>query len=263
MSKIIALVNQKGGVGKTTTAVNLAAYFARAGRRILLVDIDPQGNASAGVGANNETEQPHVYHVLLEPNSIKEVIQKTSYENLSILPAQADLAGAAVELVGAENREYKLKEALEKVSADYDYILIDCPPSLGLLTVNGLTAAQQVLIPIQAEYYALEGLGQLMNTINLIQEHLNNSLDILGALVTMYDSRNRLANAVVQELKNHFPNKLFMTMIPRNVRLAEAPSYGQPVMVYDAASRGAEAYRLLAEEVLKILESQTTYGQTI
>ncbi|MFZ5391415.1 MAG: ParA family protein [Patescibacteria group bacterium] len=266
MAKIIALVNQKGGVGKTTTAVNLAAYFAQAGRRVLLVDIDPQGNASAGVGVNSQAEVPNVYHVLLEPDRIKEVIQKTSYENLSILPAQADLAGAAVELVGADSREYKLKQALSKVGEDYDYVLIDCPPSLGLLTVNGLAAADQVLIPIQAEYYALEGLGQLMNTVNLIQEHLNNSLDILGALVTMYDSRNRLANAVVQELKSHFPNKLFMTMIPRNVRLAEAPSYGQPVMVYDAASRGAEAYKLLAEEVLKILEPLETkepYGQTI
>jgi len=254
MAKIIALVNQKGGVGKTTTAVNLAAYLAKQGRRVLLVDIDPQGNASAGVGITVTGNTPHVYHALLEPERVKEIVQPTKIDGLSLLPAQADLAGAAVELVSVADREYRLQQALKLLDEDFDYILIDCPPSLGLLTINGLSAAHQVLIPIQAEYYALEGLGQLVNTINLIQTHLNPDLGVLGALVTMYDARNRLANAVVQELKNHFPNKLFMTMIPRNVRLAEAPSYGQPVMVYDPASRGAEAYSLLAQEILQVLE---------
>ncbi len=256
MALTIALVNQKGGVGKTTTAVNLAAYLSAAGKRVLLIDMDPQGNASAGVGIRVGANEPHVYQVLLEPGKVTDIIRPTNLERLHVLPAHADLAGAAVDLVALEAREYRLLQALDKLKEQYDIILIDCPPSLGLLTINGLAAADQVLIPIQAEYYALEGLGQLLNTINLIQTHLKPSLGILGALVTMYDTRNRLANAVVSELKTHFPNKIFQTMIPRNVRLAEAPSFGQPIMLYDAASRGAEAYNALAQELISYLENK-------
>ena len=256
MALTIALVNQKGGVGKTTTAVNLAAYLSAAGKRVLLVDMDPQGNASAGVGVRVATGENHIYQVLLEPTRVTDIVRPTNLERLHILPAHSDLAGAAIELVGLEAREYRLSQALEKLSDQYDIILIDCPPSLGLLTINGLTAADQVLIPIQAEYYALEGLGQLINTINLIQTHLKPSLGILGALVTMYDPRNRLAKAVVNELKQHFPNKVFQTMIPRNVRLAEAPSYGQPIMLYDHGSRGAEAYQAFARELISYLDNK-------
>jgi len=247
---IISLVNQKGGVGKTTTAVNLAAFLAALGKRVLLVDIDPQGNASAGVGVRATDDGIHSYHVLLNPPKVLDAIQPTSWDNLYILPAHADLAGAAVELVAEEGREWRLNRALELARPNYDIILIDCPPSLGLLTINGLVAADTVLVPLQAEYYALEGLGQLLHTISLIQTHLKPNLGILGAVVTMYDGRSRLSSAVVEELKNHFPNKLFQTFIPRNVRLAEAPSYGQPIAVYDAKSKGAQAYEALARELL-------------
>lgn len=263
MGKIIALVNQKGGVGKTTTAVNLASYLAQEGRKVLLVDIDPQANASAGLGIRLETEDLHVYHSLLQPERVAEIVKVSLIDQLHVLPAQADLAGAAIELVNEENREFKLQQALERLRVHYDVILIDCPPSLGLLTINGLVAADQILIPIQAEYYALEGLGQLLHTINLIQTNLKPTLGILGALVTMYDPRNRLAGAVVNELKAHFPNKLLQTFIPRNVRLAEAPSYGQPIMLYDPASRGAQAYLALAKEILQLLDLQPDYVQTI
>ncbi|MEK7497197.1 MAG: AAA family ATPase [Patescibacteria group bacterium] len=256
MARIIALVNQKGGVGKTTTAVNLAAYLARLGQKVLLVDIDPQANASAGFGVRMGDNDRHVYHVLFEPPTITDIIKPTDLSSLHILPAHPDLAGAAVELVGAEGREYKLQQALEIARVNYDTILIDCPPSLGLLTINGLVAADEVLIPIQAEYYALEGLGQLLHTIHLIQTHLKPNLGICGALITMYDSRSRLGAAVIQEIKNHFPNKLFDTFIPRNVRLAEAPSYGQPIVVYDPLSRGAVAYEALARELLSRWENK-------
>lgn len=253
MGCIITLVNQKGGVGKTTTAVNLAAYLAAFGKKVLLVDIDPQANASAGVGVRLTDSDKHVYHVLLEPSLVTDIVKTTAIEKLIILPAHADLAGAAVELVNMEGREFKLQQALEILRPEYDIILVDCPPSLGLLTINGLVAADQILIPLQAEYYALEGLGQLLHTINLVQTHLKANLGILGALITMYDSRNRLSAAVLEELKTHFPNKLFRTMIPRNVRLAEAPSYGQPIILYDPHSKGAVAYEALAQEVLNEL----------
>lgn len=257
MARTIALVNQKGGVGKTTTAVNLSAYLAQLGKRVLLVDIDPQANASVGVGVRVEQGQRHLYHALLDPSLAREVVQPTVVPGLWVLPAHADLAGAAVELVNIEGREYKLRQVLEVLSPEFDIILIDCPPSLGLLTINGLVAADEVLIPLQAEYYALEGLGQLLGTINLIQANIKPTLGILGAVVTMYDGRNRLTTAVLQELKNHFPNKLFQTMVPRNVRLAEAPSYGQPISQYDPRSRGARAYEALAREVAQHLDLHT------
>ncbi len=248
-------MNQKGGVGKTTTAVNLAAYFAKAGRRVLLVDLDPQANASAGIGVRVGEGDKHVYHTLLEPQLVTDIVRQTAIPNLSIVPSHADLAGAAVELVNEEAREYRLSQALERLRHEYDYILIDCPPSLGLLTVNGLVAADHVLIPTQAEYYALEGLGQLLNTVSLIQTHLKPNLTVLGCLITMHDPRSRLAGAVLEELRQHFPGRLFGTTVPRNVRLAEAPSFGKPIADYDARSRGAQAYEALAKELLAFLEA--------
>lgn len=253
MGQIIALVNQKGGVGKTTTAVNLAAFLAHQGKRVLLVDIDPQANASAGLGIQAGQDEHHVYHVLLDPTLATAAVKSTALDGLSVLPAHPDLAGAAVELVAADGREFKLLQALESLRPNYDIILIDCPPSLGLLTVNALVAADHVLIPMQAEYYALEGVGQLLGTIGLIKENLKPSLGVMGVVITMYDSRNRLSAAVIEELKSHFPYKLFQTMIPRNVRLAEAPSYGKPITEYDAHSRGAQAYAALADELVQVL----------
>ncbi|MDP3985993.1 MAG: ParA family protein [Candidatus Veblenbacteria bacterium] len=257
MALTVALANQKGGVGKTTTTVNLAAYLAGAGKRVLVVDMDPQANASAGLGVHLEPQDKHVYHVLLQPELASEAVRVTELPGLSVLPAHADLAGAAIELVSEEGREYRLNQALSSLRAAYDLVLIDCPPSLGLLTINALAAADRVLIPLQAEYYSLEGLGQLMNTIRLVQDSLNPGLQVLGAFVTMYDGRNRLAGAVVNELKANFPNKLFETMIPRNIKLAEAPSYGQPIGVYDPHSRGAEAYQALTREFLKLFETSS------
>lgn len=254
MAITIALANQKGGVGKTTTAVNLAAHLAHSGKRVLLVDFDPQANASAGLGVRLGPQDKHVYHAIIEPTQAVDSVRPTVVERLWLMPAHADLAGATVELVNASEREYRLRQALSGLRADYDLVLIDCPPSLGLLTINALTAADHVLIPLQAEYYSLEGLGQLLNTINLVQQGLNPNLQVLGAFVTMYDGRNRLAGAVVDELKLHFPSKLFATMIPRNVRLAEAPSYGQPITLYDPRSRGAEAYQALTREFLSLFE---------
>jgi len=221
---------------------------------VLLVDFDPQANASAGLGVILQPDDKHVYHALIEPEKSADSIRPTIFEKLWIMPAHADLAGANIELVNAEAREYRLKQVLAGLQTNYDMILIDCPPSLGILTINALAAADRVLIPLQAEYYSLEGLGQLMQTINLVQQGLNPNLQVLGAFVTMYDGRNRLAGAVVAELKSHFPSKLFATMIPRNVKLAEAPSFGKPISVYDARSRGAEAYQALAEEFLNLFE---------
>lgn len=258
MARTIALVNQKGGVGKTTTAVNVAAYLAGAGKRVLVVDIDPQANASVGLGTRVNQGEQHIYHALLDSAVVREAVRPTAIPGLWVLPAHADLAGAAVELVTVDGREFKLSQALKVLEPDFDLILIDCPPSLGLLTINALVAADDVLVPLQAEYYALEGLSQLLNTINLVQANLKPNLGILGAVVTMYDSRNRLAAAVLGELKAHFPNKLFQTMIPRNVRLAEAPSYGQPIAYYDPRSRGAQAYESLTQELLELLARSST-----
>lgn len=252
MGRIVAIVNQKGGVGKSTTAVNLGAYLACAGKRVLVVDIDPQGNATSGVGVEKSELQHCIYAVLIGGLNIKEVIRQTEVSGLEIAPATIALAGAEIELVPQMSREYRLKRALESIVEEYDYILIDSPPSLGLLTVNGLTAAHGVLVPIQSEYYALEGLSQLMNTIEMVQTHLNPQLQVDGVVITMFDPRTNLSQAVLEDVKAFFGRriKVYDTVIPRNIRLSEAPSFGQPIVLYDDRSKGAQAYRSLAEEVL-------------
>ena len=250
LGKIIAITNQKGGVGKTTTAVNLSACIAARGRRVLLVDIDPQGNATSGLGKSGG-EGTTVYDVLIGEVTAPEAVLDTGFGPLSLIPTAIELAGAEIELVGVENREQLLKDALEPVRGDYDYIFVDCPPSLSLLTVNALTAAQSVLIPIQCEYYALEGVGQLVNTVKLMRRKLNPALAVEGILLTMFDARTNLCAQVVQEVRNHFRDEAFQTMIPRNVRLCEAPSYGLPIHLYDARCSGAKAYGELAEELLE------------
>jgi chromosome partitioning protein len=251
MPRILAVVNQKGGVGKTTTAVNLAAALAQAGKRVLLVDLDPQGNATMGSGIDKRTLSRTVYHVLLGLGELGGIRVRAERGGYDLLPANRDLAGAEVELVELDARETRLKSALERVAADYDFILIDCPPSLSLLTVNALSAAQRVLIPMQCEYYALEGLSDLVGTIKRVRANLNPALEIAGLLRTMYDPRNTLSQQVSQQLEAHFGDKVYRTLVPRNVRLAEAPSYGVPAVVWDASSKGAQAYAALAEEVLE------------
>ena len=253
MAKIITVVNQKGGVGKTTTAVNLAAYLSHLGKYVLLVDLDPQANATSGLGIDYQNLSKGVYEVLSGGFLMREVLQPTDHVGFRIAPATQALAGAAVELVNLDRREHRLHDALLEVRGDYDVILIDCPPSLGMLTINGLVAGDSVLIPVQAEYYALEGLGQLMNTIGLIQENIKPELEILGALLTMHDKRLRLSDQVMEELYRHFPNKIFRTIIPRNVRLTEAPSHGKSILHYDPSSKGARAYEKLARELLDVL----------
>ena len=250
MAKIIAVTNQKGGVGKTTTAINLSALVADAGKRVLLVDIDPQGNATSGLGKAG-TDSNTVYEVLLGEAEAKDAIVETGSAGLDLMPTAIELAGAEIELVGAENREGLLKAALAPLRDDYDYIFIDCPPALSLLTLNALTAADSVLIPIQCEYYALEGVGQLVNTVKLMKKRLNPELGVEGILLTMYDARTNLCAQVVQEVRTHFRDEAFETMIPRNVRLSEAPSYGLPIHLYDARCTGAQAYRQLAKELIE------------
>lgn len=256
MARVIAVVNQKGGVGKTTTAINLAAELASMGKFVLLVDIDPQGNASSGIGVDHRKVPHGVYHAIIGTKSFRDIITQTNVDGLKAAPATMDLAGANVELVPLDRREHKLRDALAEVRHDFDYILIDCPPSLGILTVNGLVAAEEILIPVQTEYYALEGLGQLVETIDLIRQHLQPGLTVLGAVMTMYDERNKLSQAVFNELYQYFPNKIFRTVIPRNVRLAEAPSHGKSIRHFDANSKGAKAYEKLAREVV---ESETPH----
>lgn len=251
MGKVVAIANQKGGVAKTTTAVNLAACLAAAGKRILLLDIDPQGNASSGLGTDKDSLEHCIYDVLINNLPIESVSLNTDIEGLQVVPATIQLAGAEIELVTAISREVKLKKALAAIRDNYDYLIIDCPPSLGLLTLNALTAADSIIIPIQCEYYALEGLGQLMNTIELVRKHLNPALEIEGVLLTMFDARTNLSIQVVDEVKKFFKSKVYATIIPRNVRLSEAPSHGKPIILYDARSRGAEVYQELAKEVLE------------
>lgn len=243
---MIALANQKGGVGKTTSSVNLSSSLAFLGKKVLLVDIDPQGNASSGVGVNKGEIEHCIYDVLVDDVAIQDVLQKTDLDNLNVIPATIQLAGAEVELVPAISREIRLKKAIDSIRDDYDYVIIDCPPSLGLLTLNALTAADSVLIPVQCEYYALEGLSQLLNTIRIVQKHLNEDLQIEGVLLTMLDARTNLGIQVIEEVKKYFQNKVFNTIIPRNVRLSEAPSHGKPILLYDAKSKGAEVYLELA-----------------
>lgn len=250
LGKIVAVTNQKGGVGKTTTAINLSACIAMQGFRVLLVDMDPQGNATSGLGVNRRRLKYCVYDLLINGLGLEKVVTRTRIDRLDLIPATIQLAGAEVEMATRERREYLLRESLEKVRQYYDYILIDCPPSLGLLTVNALTASNSVLIPLQCEYYALEGLTQLMETINLIKRGLNQSLSIEGIVFTMFDGRTNLSIQVVDEVKKHFKKYVYKTIIPRNVRLSEAPSHGKPIVTYDAKSRGAEVYKELSVEVL-------------
>ena len=249
LPRIMAVANQKGGVGKTTTAVNLGAAMADLGFRVLVVDLDPQGNATTGLGLNNRDLQSSMYDVILHDTPMDDCIEATSVRNLFVAPASLDLAGAEIELVPAFSREMKLKKALAEVRDDYDYVFIDCPPSLGLLTVNSLAAATEVLVPIQCEYYALEGLGQLLRNVGLVQKNLNPTLELSVIVLVMYDARTKLSDQVVQEVKAHFGDKVCRTVVPRTVRLSEAPSYGQPISAFDPSSRGAIAYRELAKEV--------------
>ncbi|GAA3575383.1 AAA family ATPase [Snuella lapsa] len=250
MGKIIAIANQKGGVGKTTTSVNLAASLGVLEKKVLLIDADPQANATSGIGIDVETVEIGTYQLLEHSNTAKEAIIKTETPNLDIIPAHIDLVAIEIELVDKDQREYMLKNALADIKEDYDYILIDCAPSLGLLTLNALTAADAVIIPIQCEYFALEGLGKLLNTIKSVQKIHNEALDIEGLLLTMYDSRLRLSNQVVDEVQKHFNNMVFQTIIQRNVRLSEAPSYGESIINYDASSKGASNYLSLAKEII-------------
>lgn len=250
MGRIIAIANQKGGVGKSTTAINLAACLAEKEQKVLIVDIDPQGNATSGLGVSKDDVENTIYQVMLGTISADDAIQKDVFDNLDVLPSNVNLAGAEVELIDVENREYILKNILYDIKDRYDYIVLDCPPSLSMLTVNAMTAADTVLVPIQCEYYALEGLTQLIHTINLVKRKLNPELELEGVVFTMYDARTNLSLQVVENVKENLGQNIYKTIIPRNVRLAEAPSHGLPINIYDSKSAGAESYRLLAEEVM-------------
>ncbi|MEE0420092.1 MAG: AAA family ATPase [Lachnospiraceae bacterium] len=250
MGRTIVIANQKGGVGKTTTAINLSASLAELNQKVLIVDMDPQGNTTSGVGVEKEEQENTVYELLLGECTIEECLIENVYENLTVLPSNINLAAAEIELIGVENKEYLLKEALEIIKKQYDFVLIDCPPSLNMLTINSMCAADTVLVPIQCEYYALEGLTQLIHTIDLVKDRLNPDLEIEGVVFTMYDARTNLSLQVVENVKGNLDQNIYKTIIPRNIRLAEAPSYGMPINAYDSRSTGAESYRLLAEEVI-------------
>ena len=250
MAKVVSIANQKGGVGKTTTAVNLSTILAKKGKKVLMIDTDPQGNATSGLGIDKSTSLS-VYDVIINDVEIINTLQKTMIKNLDVCPSNINLAGAEVELVSMMSREQRLKEKIDNLKDNYDYIIIDCPPSLGLITLNAFTASDSVLIPVQCEYYALEGLGQLVNTINLVKKHLNRNLKVEGALLTMFDIRTNLSNQVVKEVSKYFENKVYKTVIPRNVKLSEAPSFGMPISVYDPKSKGAKAYDKFVKEFLK------------
>lgn len=250
MGRIIAVANQKGGVGKTTTAINLSSCLAAKGQKVLAIDMDPQGNMTSGLSVEKDDVEYTVYDLLIGEASIEQIICKNVFENLDVLPTNIDLSGAEIELLDVDNKQFILKEKVEKIRDDYDFIIIDCPPSLNMLTVNAMTTADTVLVPIQCEYYALEGLSQLIHTINLVQERLNPELQIEGIVFTMYDVRTNLSNQVVETVKENLDTKIYNTMIPRNIRLAEAPSYGIPINMYDSKSAGAESYRNLAKEII-------------
>ena len=250
MGRIIAIANQKGGVGKTTTSINLSAALAEKGKKVLVIDTDPQGNTTSGLGLDKEELNETVYELMIGECDIDEVIHKNVFDNLDIIPANVNLAAVEIELIDAEQKEYILREAIDKVKDKYDFIIIDCPPSLSMLTVNAMTTANTVLVPIQCEYYALEGLGQLVHTVNLVKDRLNPELEMEGVVFTMFDSRTNLSLQVVENVKEHIQENVYKTIIPRNIRLAEAPSYGMPINLYEPKSAGAEAYRLLADEVI-------------
>ena len=250
MGKVIAFSNQKGGVGKTTTCVNVSACLAGLGKKVLILDLDPQGNATSSLGVEKTEDLKSIYNVIVGEIGIEEVVRRTKYKNLDIIPADINLAGAEIDLVQMENREKVLKNSLDKIKGSYDYVTIDCPPSLGLLTVNALTSSDSIIIPILCEFLSLEGLTQLMNTVWLVKQHLNSKLEIEGVVLTMKSARSNLVNEVSAEIRKFFDKKVFNTAIPRNIRVAEAPSYGQPITIYDSRSAGAESYRLLAEEVI-------------
>jgi chromosome partitioning protein len=254
MAKVIAIANQKGGVGKTTTAVNLSSCLGFKGKKVLIIDIDPQGNTTSGLGVDKKNIRKSIYDVLINDEKIKNALVDTAIENLKLCPSNIQLAGAEVELVSVISRETRMKMAIAEIKNDFDFILMDCPPSLGLLTINSLTAADTILVPIQCEYYALEGLSQLMDTVRLVQKHLNPILDVEGVVLTMFDARTNLSIQVVEEVKKHFKNKVYRTVIPRNVRLSEAPSFGLPIILYDPKSKGSECYMELAEEVIEYSE---------